>query len=393
MATLSDLYADIKTLCEQWFYNKSTIDSQMNNKVDKVSGKGLSTNDYTTNEKNKLAGIEAQANKTVVDTALSSSSTNPVQNKVINTALGNKVDKVSGKGLSTNDYTTTEKNKLAGIEAQANKTVVDTSLSDSSNNPLSNSTVAAELLILKNAIENVDDRKVEIQTGKGLSTNDFTNTYKTKLDNLDTNLSSKNVTVEKLGTAETGYLASYIIKQNGTQVGSTINIPKDYLVKSGSVKTVTAANTPVSGYVVGDKYIDLVINTKTNDGTDSHLYIKVTDLVDTHVDWSNIDNKPSAYTPSTHVHELPTNGQSGDIKVVEGQGQAYHEWNLLEYIGNTRAGILHSHGNIQSNGKITTTGTSGGNMVITDSTNKVAVDTTINVIDALVQDLITYGSS
>lgn len=55
-----------------------------------------------------------------IDSALSSSSTNPVQNKVINTALGNKVDKVSGKGLSTNDYTTTEKNKLAGIATNAN---------------------------------------------------------------------------------------------------------------------------------------------------------------------------------------------------------------------------------------------------------------------------------
>ena len=32
-------------------------------------------------------------------------------------ALNSKVDKVSGKGLSTNDYTTTEKNKLAGIAA------------------------------------------------------------------------------------------------------------------------------------------------------------------------------------------------------------------------------------------------------------------------------------
>lgn len=55
-----------------------------------------------------------------IDSTLSSSSTNPVQNKVINTALGNKVDKVSGKGLSTNDYTTAEKNKLSGIEANAN---------------------------------------------------------------------------------------------------------------------------------------------------------------------------------------------------------------------------------------------------------------------------------
>ena len=32
------------------------------------------------------------------------------------TKLGDKVDKVSGKGLSTNDFTTEEKNKLAGIE-------------------------------------------------------------------------------------------------------------------------------------------------------------------------------------------------------------------------------------------------------------------------------------
>lgn len=38
----------------------------------------------------------------------------------LNAAIGNKVDKVSGKGLSTNDYTTDEKNKLAGIAAGAN---------------------------------------------------------------------------------------------------------------------------------------------------------------------------------------------------------------------------------------------------------------------------------
>ena len=33
----------------------------------------------------------------------------------ITTLLGGKVDKVEGKGLSTNDYTTTEKTKLAGL--------------------------------------------------------------------------------------------------------------------------------------------------------------------------------------------------------------------------------------------------------------------------------------
>ena len=39
----------------------TTIATQIGGKVDKVSGKGLSSNDYTTNEKNKLAGIAAGA--------------------------------------------------------------------------------------------------------------------------------------------------------------------------------------------------------------------------------------------------------------------------------------------------------------------------------------------
>lgn len=43
----------------------------------------------------------------------------PSDNANLSTALNNKVDKVTGKGLSTEDYTTAEKNKLAGIQAGA----------------------------------------------------------------------------------------------------------------------------------------------------------------------------------------------------------------------------------------------------------------------------------
>lgn len=64
----------------------------------------------------KLEGIEEGANKTVVDTALSETSTNPVQNKVVKSIIDTKVDKVDGKGLSTNDFTTAEKEKLTGLE-------------------------------------------------------------------------------------------------------------------------------------------------------------------------------------------------------------------------------------------------------------------------------------
>lgn len=59
----------------------------VNTKVDKVDGMGLSTNDYTTAEKDKLSGIEDGANKTVIDAELSNTSTNPVQNQVISAAI------------------------------------------------------------------------------------------------------------------------------------------------------------------------------------------------------------------------------------------------------------------------------------------------------------------
>ena len=46
------------------------------------------------------------------------------------TLASNKVDKVTGKGLSANDYTTTEKNKLAAIQAEANKTTIANNLTE-----------------------------------------------------------------------------------------------------------------------------------------------------------------------------------------------------------------------------------------------------------------------
>lgn len=115
-------YLDDNGLLYLW----SKIKTLLANKVDKVSGKQLSTNDYTTAEKTKLSGIAEGANKTIVDSAWSTTSLNPVQNKLITARLDNldegvlgmvnsKVDKEDGKQLSTNDYTAAEKNKLASL--------------------------------------------------------------------------------------------------------------------------------------------------------------------------------------------------------------------------------------------------------------------------------------
>lgn len=108
--------------------NQTDLDDELNNKVDKVTGKGLSENDYTTAEKNKLAGIQNGAEVNVNADWNSVSGDSQILNKPSIPSISGlatttyvddqdalKVDKVIGKGLSTNDYTTTEQTKLAGI--------------------------------------------------------------------------------------------------------------------------------------------------------------------------------------------------------------------------------------------------------------------------------------
>lgn len=64
-----------------------------------------------------------------VDDALSSSSENPVQNKVITAALNDKVDAVTGKGLSTNDFTSAYKDAVdantTARHTHSNKSILD----------------------------------------------------------------------------------------------------------------------------------------------------------------------------------------------------------------------------------------------------------------------------
>lgn len=90
----------------------ATVLAEIAKKVDKVDGKGLSTNDYTTAEKEKLKNIETGATKVVVDDTLSSTSENPVQNKVLTKALGNYANTIketaSGEVVSIDDISPIE---------------------------------------------------------------------------------------------------------------------------------------------------------------------------------------------------------------------------------------------------------------------------------------------
>ncbi len=82
----------IETITKKLFYTKTEIDTKLNNKADKTTATTSANGLMSKEDKSKLDGIATEANKTVVDSSLSSSSTNPVQNKVVNSALNGKAN-------------------------------------------------------------------------------------------------------------------------------------------------------------------------------------------------------------------------------------------------------------------------------------------------------------
>lgn len=114
------------------------LETNLANKINNVEGKQLSTNDYTTAEKNKVAeSINESTANTLISTAINNLSKTSVglsnvdntsdANKPISTAtqnaLNNKVDIVANKSLVANSEIT----KLVGLKTQ---TALDTSISD-----------------------------------------------------------------------------------------------------------------------------------------------------------------------------------------------------------------------------------------------------------------------
>lgn len=283
--------------------NVEGLDEKLDTKVDKVNGKGLSTNDYTTEEKEKLAGIETGANKTIVDSALSSTSANPVQNKIINTKfdsiqadIDSKVDAVAGKGLSTNDLTATlksnydaaythsqqahapsgaEKNVIIGIQKNG------TDLTVNSSTRKVNITVPIKTSDLTNdsnfATTTDLDAKVDKVTGKGLSTNDYTTTEKDKLAAIE-NGANKTVVDTALNSTSTNPVQNKVIN---TKINS---MKSDIDSKVPSTRTVNgkalSANITLSAADVGALPNTTVIPSIDGLATETYVNNKVAGIVD-----------------------------------------------------------------------------------------------------------------
>ena len=108
--------------------------------------------------------INAGQIKTVsmVDNTLSLESANPVENRVITSALNNKVNKVSGKQLSTEDFTTAEKNKLANIENGAQVNTLENLIINGEEATIVDKKIA--LNIITSAVSNLQNYYLKTET-------------------------------------------------------------------------------------------------------------------------------------------------------------------------------------------------------------------------------------
>lgn len=316
----------------------TTQKKALDGKVDKVAGKGLSTNDLTAAlksnydaaythststhapsnaEKNIIVGIQKNgtdvsvnsstrkvniivptktsditndsgfATETYVDTKVagvvnSAPETLDTLNELAEalgndpnfattmaTELGKKVDKVTGKGLSTNDYTTTEKNKLNEIEANANNYSLPVATStalggvksgtditvDASGNVSVNDDSHNHVISNVDGLQTALDGKVSTVTGKGLSTNDLTATLKSHYDAAYTHSQIAHAP----SNAEHNVIVG--IQKNGTDISVNTSTRKVNITVPTKTSELTNDSSFIKGPFLTEDEVDTICGT------------------------------------------------------------------------------------------------------------------------------------
>ena len=104
-----DIQIDNTLTIEGKAADSKAVGDALAEKVDSVAGKGLSTEDFTSELKTKLVNLNVEIDNTLTQEGQAADA------KVTGDILTEKVDKITGKSLSTEDFTTALKTKLDNL--------------------------------------------------------------------------------------------------------------------------------------------------------------------------------------------------------------------------------------------------------------------------------------
>ena len=208
----------------------------------------------------------------------------------IKTLVGTKVDKVEGKGLSTNDYTSAEKTKLGGIATGAQVNVIENVVVNGTSATIANKTAtitmetgAIDQIKVNGVAQPIEDKAVDIAVPTKTSdlTNDsnfavdasyihtdnnFTNTLKTKLDGITAGAEPNVIETIKVNNTT----------QTVTNKAVNITVPTNtsQLTNGANFQTDTQVQAAINSALEGITGIDFqVVQSLPATGTKGVIYL------------------------------------------------------------------------------------------------------------------------
>ena len=167
-----------------------------------------------------------------VDSSLSSTSTNAIQNKAVNTALSGKASTAVATTSANGLMSASDKTKLNGIAIGANKTTVDSALSTTSTNPVQNKAVKAAL-----------DSK--LNTSGGTLTGNLTGQYLTGTWLQTTDATDLGSTPSKVAVLDgSGWVYSRTLAELKSDIGVDTATLVDLFYPIGSIYMSTDTTNP-----------------------------------------------------------------------------------------------------------------------------------------------------
>ena len=318
----------------------------MAKKVDKVEGKGLSTNDFTTAEKNKLAGIAAGANAYSL----------PIASATVlgGIKVGNNLTISNGvlSGTPDSHYANTFTIKGAGTAAATFNQSSDATLNIAAGTGIRVSATSGTITIantvanthLKNFLDiqaagtsvvkytQDSDKTLKFVAGSNVTLTPNAANGTITISSTDTNTDTKVTSVENHykpsgGTAKTN--GNVLISVNCDDAGHVTSVAGiNYIPASWLTGTIDIARLPAGAlerlFVVADEAAAMKANVQEGDtvkvtGNNNKMYFCVkapsagatfatcfteyTAGSATSVPWSGVTGKPSTFAPSAHTHD------------------------------------------------------------------------------------------